>query len=249
MAMTKVYISSTYTDLVEYRAVATQAIRKAGNEVVSMEDYAANDIRPLDKCLSDVAGCDIYVGIFGFRYGFVPVGKNPGKLSITEMEYRAATRRKKKRLIFLADERRWPMIKSDHYTGEGQRGTKIMAFRERLNRELLRDSFDTPDGLAAAVAAAMANFNRGNSTVSQKQRAQNRELRRAAITIAGYFKRVRPGSRIVSYYRLQEKLNGSWSDAFLDKVQRRYPLSFEFTWTTDGWAALKYTGTHPKKDR
>lgn len=41
----------------------------------------AVDQRPLDKCLQDVANCDIYIGIFAWYYGFIPPNdthKNPG---------------------------------------------------------------------------------------------------------------------------------------------------------------------------
>jgi len=48
------------------------------------------DRRPADKCVADVKTSDIYVGIFAWRYGTVPDENNPDKLSITEMEYRAA---------------------------------------------------------------------------------------------------------------------------------------------------------------
>ena len=39
--------------------------------------------RPLQKCLEDVASSDIYVGIFAFRYGYIPNdnGENPKNLS------------------------------------------------------------------------------------------------------------------------------------------------------------------------
>jgi hypothetical protein len=67
--MTKIYISLTYEDLKEYREAAGHALRRLDHHVVGMEDYVAADERPLDKCLKDVAACDVYVGIFAFRYG------------------------------------------------------------------------------------------------------------------------------------------------------------------------------------
>jgi hypothetical protein len=77
--------------------------------VVSMEDYTASDQRPLDKCLSDVADCDVYVGIFAHRYGFIPPHDNPEGLSITELEFRHAVKLKKKCLLFLVDTNQaWP---------------------------------------------------------------------------------------------------------------------------------------------
>jgi hypothetical protein len=37
-----------------------------------MEAYTAADERPLDLCLRDVAQSDIYVGLWAWRYGYVP---------------------------------------------------------------------------------------------------------------------------------------------------------------------------------
>ena len=51
-----------------------------------MESYTASDERPLDLCLRDVAGCDVYVGIFAWHYGHEPSAEH-GNLdgrSITE---------------------------------------------------------------------------------------------------------------------------------------------------------------------
>ena len=81
------YLSSTYKDLIEHRKAVAQILRKMNKIVVSMEDYTASDERPLDKCVADVAACDIYVGLFAFRYGFIPAQGNPEKLSITELEF------------------------------------------------------------------------------------------------------------------------------------------------------------------
>ncbi|HID64768.1 MAG TPA: DUF4062 domain-containing protein [Anaerolineae bacterium] len=56
-----------------------------------VEDYVATDKRPLDKCPTDVASCDVCVGIFAGRYGYVPPGQPPGhKRSVTELEVPAA---------------------------------------------------------------------------------------------------------------------------------------------------------------
>ena len=93
-AMTTIYLSSTYEDLKEYRQVVFDALRKSGYQVNAMEDYVATDQRPVDKCLKDVTEADIYVGIFAFRYGYVPPAEhnNPKGLSITELEFRQAER-------------------------------------------------------------------------------------------------------------------------------------------------------------
>ena len=67
--MATIYISSTYEDLKDHRRVVYEALRKAGHQVVAMEDYVATDQRPVEKCLKDVEKPDIYVGSSRFGTG------------------------------------------------------------------------------------------------------------------------------------------------------------------------------------
>jgi hypothetical protein len=164
--MTSIYISSTYNDLIKHREAVVQTVLKMKKIVVSMEHYTASDERPLDKCLTDVAECDIYIGIFAFRYGFVPNHDNPDNLSITELEHQQARRYNKPCLIFIADEIGWPMTNSDFYTGESDRGTKIKELRDQLNHDHTRSLFKSPEDLAASVSAAVANLLEKNQPVA-----------------------------------------------------------------------------------
>src|SRR5215467_9421592 len=110
--MATIYLSSTYEDLKDHRRVVFEALRKSGYEVIAMEEYVATDKRPVKKCLDDVAKADIYVGLFGFRYGYVPPPEheNPDRLSNTELEFRHAERSGKPCLVFAASEDApWPM--------------------------------------------------------------------------------------------------------------------------------------------
>jgi len=88
--MAKIYVSSTFLDLQEYRRQVSSTIRRMGHEDVAMEYYVAEDMRPVDRCLSDVAACDLFVSIYARRYGWVPSENNPEQLSITTMECRHA---------------------------------------------------------------------------------------------------------------------------------------------------------------
>lgn len=83
-----VYLSSSYTDLKTHREAVSKALNQlAGVKVIAMEDYVARDERPLPACLKDVAACDLYVGLFAWRYGYVPPPhENPEQRSITELE-------------------------------------------------------------------------------------------------------------------------------------------------------------------
>src|SRR5688500_18466825 len=105
----KIYISSTYEDLKSYRERVYHHLRTLRHDVIAMEDYVAADARPLDKCLRDVRESDVYVGLYAWRYGYVPPKGNPKGKSITELEYLEAARHHKPRLLFLVNERAaWP---------------------------------------------------------------------------------------------------------------------------------------------
>lgn len=155
--MAKIYVSSTYADLKVYReAVHRQVMRLAGHQVTAMEDYVATDDRPLAKCLADVGNCDIYVGIFAWRYGFVPQGDNPEKRSITELEYLHAKANQKTCLIFLLDDKAlWSPGDTDHKTKENEAGGRIEALRKQLSETHMVSFFDAPDSLASLVSAAI----------------------------------------------------------------------------------------------
>ena len=151
--MTTIYLSSTYEDLKDYRGAVFQALRQAGYEVIAMEDYVATDSRPVDKCLADVAGADIYVGVFGFRYGYVPPAEhgNPHGLSITELEFRHAEKLRKPCLAFVVSEDvPWPPKFID-----GLKGEHINRLREYLLTEKTASFFLSPHQLASLVQAAV----------------------------------------------------------------------------------------------
>jgi Domain of unknown function (DUF4062) len=154
--MAKIYISSTYKDLVEHRASVHKALLSAGHEVRAMEVYLASDERPLGLCRDDVAGCDIYVGIFAWRYGYVPETGNPRKNSITELEYLHAGKARKPRLIFLLDEaERWHLPLTDAFNRENENGQRIAALRQRLEKTHTPARFRSPDHLALQVSLAV----------------------------------------------------------------------------------------------
>jgi len=108
MSTTRVYISSTYRDLKVHRQQVIDFFQKMPDrfDLISMEGYVADDITPLQKCLDDVASCDLYVLIIARRYGFIvpDTSVNPDQYSITEMEYRKAEEKGKRILAFFADE-------------------------------------------------------------------------------------------------------------------------------------------------
>jgi formylglycine-generating enzyme required for sulfatase activity/energy-coupling factor transporter ATP-binding protein EcfA2 len=98
----KVFISSTSKDLKEYRQAAIDAVLKYKCVPLTMEHFGARAGEPVEVSLDDVHECDIFVGIYAHRYGYVPKGS---KKSITQQEYELAKRKKlgKPCLCFIVD--------------------------------------------------------------------------------------------------------------------------------------------------
>jgi len=166
--MTSVYISSTFSDLKDYREAVARALRKSGVSVIAMEDYVASDERPLERCLEDIRNSDIYVGIFAHRYGFIPTENNEQGRSITELEYRQAQQAGKPCLIFLLDENaRWLPKFMDSSLDGGDNGQRIRTLRTELGNDRLASFFQEPHELAALVTAAVARNQTDRPTAMQ----------------------------------------------------------------------------------
>ncbi len=154
--MAKIYLSSTYTDLKAFREAVYHILRQMRHDVIAMEDYVATDQRPLEKCLADVTISDIYIGIFAWRYGYIPPEMNPEHKSITELEYRKAKQTGKICLLFLLDEEAaWPSTEMDALSDKDNRGESIKALRNELTQEKIVSYFKTPEELASLVGVAV----------------------------------------------------------------------------------------------
>jgi formylglycine-generating enzyme required for sulfatase activity/predicted Ser/Thr protein kinase len=150
--MARIYISSTYVDLKNEREAAAQAVRRLGHQSVYMEDYVAASQKPVKKCLQDVCSCDVFVGIFAWRYGFIPDGYEK---SITHLEYESAKKAGIPCLIFLLDQKApWPV----EYVDSGEERQKIDRIRDELMDEYIVSFFKNADELSFKVIAAMNNM-------------------------------------------------------------------------------------------
>lgn len=169
--MTTIYLSSTYQDLIEYRRAVYDALRKSGYEVIAMEDYVATDSRPLEECLKDIGKrANIYIGIFAFRYGYIPPQEHVRKceytaqhedwlgLSITEVEFRYAEEAGLPCLVFVAKHGTpWDTGHIDALAEQDKEhpGDWIDRLRKFLLREKMASEFSSPFELASHVQAAV----------------------------------------------------------------------------------------------
>jgi Domain of unknown function (DUF4062) len=171
----RIFVSSTFEDLREHRAASIRILRQLGHEVLAMEDLVAASAAPLGKVLDMVDRCEAYVGVFAWRYGYVPgrdpspvpqtpppkvAGANYGTTSITHYEYLRALERKLPVMAFLLDEQcPWPPQLIDGFdTTRPQAPTNvgdIRALRLQLQQERVVSWFTTPADLEARVSAAV----------------------------------------------------------------------------------------------
>jgi hypothetical protein len=83
----KVFISSTYEDLKQYRLAAIEIVNRYQCIPLAMEFFMANPGEPKEVCDNEIKKCDVFVGIYAHRYGFIP--DNETKF-ITQLEYELA---------------------------------------------------------------------------------------------------------------------------------------------------------------
>ena len=87
MERVRVFLSSTQTDLQPERDGAEAVIARLGHECLRAETHDAPGSSPEEVCRRLARDCDIYVGVFGGRYGDRVSALG---CSATEMEYREA---------------------------------------------------------------------------------------------------------------------------------------------------------------
>jgi len=173
----RIFVSSSFEDLKEHRAAAIRVLRQLGHEVLAMEDMIAGSAAPLTKVLEMVDRSEAYVGVFAWRYGYVPplaapppapaaatipavTGAVEGETSITHYEYLRAVQRGLPVMAFLLDEHcAWPPQLIDGFdTTRAQapaNADKIRALRQVLQQERVVSWFTTPTDLEARVSAAV----------------------------------------------------------------------------------------------
>ncbi len=154
-------ISSTALDLPEHRDLAVEACLSQEVYPVVMKHLPARDATGIRVSLEMVDKADIYIGIYAYRYGWVPDFDNPEKISVTEMEFNRALERKnsgelKEILIFLIDEDH-PIRARDKEDGETAQN-KLKAFKERASKGRVVLSFKSKEELREQIARSLAAF-------------------------------------------------------------------------------------------
>lgn len=158
----KVFISSTYKDLIDYRAAAIRAVEGTNYQASKMEVFGARAEEPVVACLKEVEASDLFIGIYAHRYGYVPAGS---EISITEMEYAYAKKLGKEIYCFVIDEENQPWLQK--FVEEEPGKSKLKDFKQRIRTDYTCAFFTSSADLGMKVANALSHYVANNHFDSQ----------------------------------------------------------------------------------
>lgn len=147
----QVFVSSTYTDLVEERKEVMQALLELDCIPSGMELFQAADEDQWSLIKRVIDDCDYYMVIIGGRYGSI----GPDGLSYTEMEYRYAVDNGKPVIAFLHQN---PGSISAEKTEKSPEATeKLDAFRALCQTRVVK-FWDSPQSLGSVVSRSIVRL-------------------------------------------------------------------------------------------
>jgi len=132
-----VFLSGTMEDLREERTAIRSQIGVPLYRVVAAEDWGARCRAPRELCVDAARTSDVYLGLYGGRYGYIPPDET---LSVTEWEFNTAREAGKPALLYVRRGRKGP--KQRPFLA------RVTDFRFGHNR---RPEFENCDQLAAWV--------------------------------------------------------------------------------------------------
>jgi len=139
----KVFLCSTYSDLIDERAAVLRVIQQLQLLHSSMEFFGARPETPLETVLEEVRSSDIVVVIIGYRYGTLVPNK---RVSYTEVEYKEAWENNKPCLVYIRSDD-LPILPS-HIDREPSKIKSLEKFKTLLRSRHLIASYSKVDDLA-----------------------------------------------------------------------------------------------------
>lgn len=152
----QVFISSTFTDLVQERQAAVSATLKAGHIPAGMELFTAGDKSQMATIKQWIDDSDVYMLILGGRYGSIELSSG---LSYTELEYDYAVEQGKPIFAVVINE---SALESKIRAGgtayiEKENPKELAAFRKKVLSNI-SSFFDDSKDIKLCVHESLADF-------------------------------------------------------------------------------------------
>ena len=149
-----VFVSSTYKDLVPYRAGAREAITALNLQFIGMEDFPAGAVAASTVMLDHLTKAQVCVLIIGWRYGT----RDPDTgLSYTQFEYENANALGFPVHVFMASDT-MPVLPCVLDDDDG--GMRVRAFRDEVASRHHVSWFSDADGLHQLILKELADYAR-----------------------------------------------------------------------------------------
>ena len=154
----KVFVSSTFDDLIDYREHVLRALIRCEIIYNGMEIFGSSPRKPLDFCLQQIDASDVVVCLLGNRYGSRPPGTD---ISFTEHEVNYALKLGRPIHAYFIDEEQ--PVPPKHFD-VGADHAALIAFKRRLGEQVTPVWFTTPPDLAMKI---MSDLYSGNYEVGE----------------------------------------------------------------------------------
>jgi hypothetical protein len=151
----KIFVGSTIADLRQHRRMLMDTLTTLDSRisVIAMELFGSDPNDPVSVSRAKVREADLYIGVFGFRYGSTDPAT---KMSITELEYRTALTDRLPTYIYLMSKDHALSLTDLHARG----ARKIRSLRAELAERHTVQEFTTPEDLGRRVAIDIARYMR-----------------------------------------------------------------------------------------
>ena len=151
----QVFVSSTYTDLIEERQAAVEAILSAGHIPAGMELFTAGDESQMAVIKRWIDESDVYLLILGGRYGSI---ENTTGKSYTHLEYEYAVAQGKAMFsVVIKPEALDMKAKLIGLAATDSNGKELNAFRDEVTSKLVKFWEDKKD-IKLAIHETLSDF-------------------------------------------------------------------------------------------
>ncbi len=150
----KVMVSHTLRAMPQHHRIVIDAIYRAGLEPINAKAPDTKGAEAIRQARQYVDQAEVYVGVFGFQYGYTPRNRddNPEKKSIAELEYRHAAKRDLPIVLFFMSEDH-PITKKKIDSGIHEK--RLNALKNELQKQHTVETFASEDELRALVGQAL----------------------------------------------------------------------------------------------
>lgn len=225
----QVFISSTYSDLIEERRKIIEVLLLADCIPAGMEAFVATDAKQFEVIKRVIDLCDYYVLIIGKRYGST---SPEAKISYTEMEYNYAIEKGIPVLVFALDES--VDVPPEKMESDPLNEAKLKVFRDRALSGRMATIWSTTEDLGEKL---------GISIMKAKYEMQRPGWQRAVDYDEASLRR-----EIMQLQKTNEELNAKIVEKqkVIDSFMQQSDLAFDDCEVSIGYSYIRYGATGPQ---